>query len=225
MPLLAMSAVSLGMLSWKAPHLNLLGRIMAGDFETDVAPVTEMPAPTRHEMTASVQLGSLGLEVPQTLRWRVVRFGDNCRMRIEGDRFYCLLFKPTHDLLPDARALAGPLQSHLPSGEVAVRAAAYRASAHDLSFWMGVADVQRLEALLETKPCCIRAERVELLSADHVRGFLAFRHGEAKTRIIFDYFSRDERQCGRAIFVVPRGDESAIDRVRAIAASFHIAQD
>ena len=223
MSLPAMALTLLGGLTWKSPHLNLLGRIASGDLQAQAVPVTEMPAPQRREAMVPVLLHSLVLDVPRTLVPSIVCSEDNRQMRAEDDRLRCFLFAPEPHLLPDVRATAGAMQAHLPPGEVAVRAAAYRASTRELSFWMSIQEVCRLEALLECRLSIFPdTERVEVVQTDHVRGLLAFRNDGADTRILFDYFSPDERLGGMVIFSVPSGDEPAIDRVRAIAASFRI---
>jgi hypothetical protein len=86
---------------------------------------------------------------------------------------------------------------------------------------MSAADVRRLQERLEFRPVyCLAAERVELMRGKTLSGLLLTCRNHGRPRMVFTYFSPDNRLQGRAFLFPALDSEDSFRAARALVSTF-----
>lgn len=209
----AMAGVSLSRL----PHLRLAAQLVAGEIDGRRIAVTDVAAARFDEKCASIRLGDLVFEAPERARIELVAEDESAGLWLELDGLKCRILPPRYSTDRAPWEVNPPLDGD----ELSRQAAICSASGQDMSFWMRAADVRRLQERLKVRPVyCLAAERVELVRGKTLSGLLLTCRNHGLPRLVFTYFSPDNRLQGRA-FLFPASDsEDSFRAARALVSTF-----
>lgn len=221
-PVLAILAASLGALVSKAPHMRLAAQLASGEIDGRRISVADFVPERFQEECISVRLGDLILEAPERATIEFTPSDEPFALWLEVDDLKCRVLRPRYAPQEDDANLWRQCEPSC-HDELGRQAAACSASGQDLSLWMGARDVERLHDRLEIRPAfCLAAERVEVMRAKTLSGLLVTWRSDGRLRMVFTYFSPDNRVQGK-VFVFPKSDSPEVIRAaRALISTLRL---